>query len=90
MQIFEYLFYNISMTSSDLQRLEYPIDRKLGLSLIKASTAARRLDVSPVTLKRWSERGILPQPVRLGIRGDRHYRLADIARLTEQTGSNDE
>jgi DNA-binding transcriptional MerR regulator len=49
--------------------------------LIRARAAAERLDVSTSTLKRWSEQGILPEPVRLGPRGDRFYRLADIDHL---------
>lgn len=46
--------------------------------LVRANVAAARLHVHPVTLKRWSARGDFPQPVRLGPRGDRFYRVADI------------
>jgi predicted DNA-binding transcriptional regulator AlpA len=51
--------------------------------LIRARAAAERLGVHPVTLKRWSDSGALPQPVRLGPRSDRFYRAADIDRLIE-------
>lgn len=49
-----------------------------GPELIRASVAAKRLGKHPITLKRWSEQGILPEPIRLGPRGDRHYLAADI------------
>ena len=47
-------------------------------ALIRASTAAKRLGKHISTLKRWSEEGILPEPIRLGPRGDRHYRAEHI------------
>lgn len=47
-------------------------------ALIRARAAAQRLGVHPVTLRRWSERGDFPQPVRLGPRSDRFYKLSDI------------
>jgi DNA-binding transcriptional MerR regulator len=46
--------------------------------LIRASAAARLLGKHVNTLKRWSDQGILPEPIRLGPRGDRHYRVEDI------------
>lgn len=46
--------------------------------LMRASKAAALLSVHPRTLARWSDQGILPQPTRLGPRGDRHYLVADI------------
>jgi len=46
--------------------------------LIRARVAAERLGKHPRTLARWSEQGILPEPIRLGPRGDRHYRAEDI------------
>lgn len=48
-------------------------------ALIRARAAAERLGVHPDTLRRWSERGDFPPPVRLGPRGDRFYKLSDIA-----------
>ena len=51
--------------------------------LIGARAAAERLGKHPRTLARWSERGILPEPVRLGPRGDRHYRAGDIDALIQ-------
>lgn len=51
--------------------------------LIRASEAARRLGVHPATLARWSERGVLPQPVRLGPGQRRHYRAEDIDALVQ-------
>ncbi len=55
--------------------------------LIRASIAAERLSVHPDTLRRWSARGDFPQPIRLGPRGDRFYRISDIARHLEQDGT---
>lgn len=49
--------------------------------LIRARAAAERLGKHPRTLARWSEQGLLPEPVRLGLRGDRHYRAEDIDAL---------
>jgi hypothetical protein len=49
--------------------------------LIRARAAADRLGKHPRTLARWSQLGILPDPVRLGPRGDRHYRAEDIDAL---------
>jgi predicted DNA-binding transcriptional regulator AlpA len=59
-------------------------------ALIRARAAAERLGVHPVTLARWSARGDFPQPIRLGPRGDRFYKLSDIARHLDQNGSTDE
>jgi predicted DNA-binding transcriptional regulator AlpA len=54
--------------------------------LIRANVAAAQLHVHPGTLKRWSDRGVFPQPVRLGPRGDRFYRVVDIEQhLTAHT-----
>jgi DNA-binding transcriptional MerR regulator len=52
--------------------------------------AARRLGKHASTLKRWSERGILPEPIRLGPRGDRHYRAEDIEALLQDGSTNDD
>jgi hypothetical protein len=49
-----------------------------GPELIRASAAAKRLHIHPVTLKRWSARGDFPPPVCLGPRGDRFYKVVDI------------
>jgi len=54
---------------------------------IRARVAAERLGVHPVTLRRWSDNGDFPQPVRLGPRGDRFYRVADIIDHLEHNGS---
>jgi predicted DNA-binding transcriptional regulator AlpA len=59
-------------------------------TLIRARVAAERLGVHASTLKRWSERGDFPQPVRLGPRGDRFYRLSDIHHHLENNGSTDD
>jgi predicted DNA-binding transcriptional regulator AlpA len=52
-------------------------------TLIRARAAAARLGVHASTLKRWSERGDFPPPVRLGPRGDRFYKLSDVAHHLE-------
>jgi DNA-binding transcriptional MerR regulator len=44
-----------------------------------ARGAVRVRDVT--TLKRWSERGVLPEPVRLGPSSYRYYRADDIDAL---------
>jgi hypothetical protein len=51
--------------------------------LITARAAAQRLSKHPRTLARWSDRGVLPESVRLGPRGDRHYRAGDIEAIIE-------
>lgn len=56
-------------------------------ALIRARAAAERFGVHPVTLRRWSARGDFPQPVRLGPRGDRFYKVSDIAHHLEQNGA---
>ena len=53
--------------------------------LIRARAAAERLGVHISTLRRWSDRGDFPQPVRLGPRGDRFYKAADVDGYMEQT-----
>lgn len=55
--------------------------------VIRASSAAKRLGKQCRTLALWSERGILPEPIRLGPRGDRHYRVEDIDAVL-RNGSN--
>jgi DNA-binding transcriptional MerR regulator len=49
--------------------------------LVKASAAAQKLCVHVRTLAAWSDRGIAPQPLRLGPRGLRFYRAADIEQM---------
>jgi excisionase family DNA binding protein len=38
--------------------------------LMSVSEVARLLGVSKDTVKRWARRGLLPQPLRVGTRGD--------------------
>jgi DNA-binding transcriptional MerR regulator len=59
-------------------------------ALIRARVAAQRLGVHPVTLRRWSDNGDFPAPVRLGPRGDRFYKLSDIHHHLENNGSTDD
>lgn len=51
--------------------------------LLTARAAASRLGKHPRTLARWSDQGILPEPVRLGPRADRHYLAENIAAIIE-------
>ena len=53
-------------------------------ALIRAREAATLLGVHPVTLRRWSDSGDFPPPVRLGPRQFRYYALADIERHLAQ------
>lgn len=46
--------------------------------LIRIGAAAKRLGVHPITLKRWVASGDFPQPVRLGPRSVRYFRVADV------------
>lgn len=54
------------MTTSDLS------------GLVKASEAARLLGIHPRTLAKWSDSGVIAQPVRIGPGRFRYYRLSDI------------
>ena len=56
-------------------------------ALIRARVAAEKLGVHPVTLRRWSDSGAFPQPVKLGPRGDRFYRVSDIAHHLDLNGA---
>lgn len=58
-------------------------EAEAGPELIRASVAARWLGKHVRTLARWSDEGVLPEPVRLGPRGDRHYLKADIDALLQ-------
>lgn len=49
--------------------------------LIRASAAARLLGVTPRTIARWSDSGVLPQPVRIGRAQLRCYYVSDIEKL---------
>ena len=59
------------------------------IQLIRARAAAEQLGVHYTTLKRWSERGDFPQPIRLGPRGDRFYKLSDIHHHLENGSTHD-
>jgi DNA-binding transcriptional MerR regulator len=54
--------------------------------LIKASEAARLLGVTPRTLTRWSNRGILPESLHVGPGARRYYYTADINALLREAG----
>jgi len=45
--------------------------------LLSIKQAAKILNVSPQTLRRWDDKGIL-KAVRIGTRGDRRYHKKDI------------
>jgi DNA-binding transcriptional MerR regulator len=49
--------------------------------LVRASEAAAKLGVHPRTLRRWSDRGIIPQPIRQGPGGYRYYLVRDVEAL---------
>jgi hypothetical protein len=68
--------YPSGMTKHDLSGLA---------DLIKASEAARLLRVTPRTLARWSDTGVLPEPVRVGPGARRYYYVADVEALLETT-----
>jgi excisionase family DNA binding protein len=46
--------------------------------LMSVSEVARLLGVSKDTVKRWARRGLLPQPLRVGTRGDHVFDRAAI------------
>jgi excisionase family DNA binding protein len=46
--------------------------------LMSVSEVARVLGVSKDTVKRWARRGLLPQPLRVGTRGDHVFDRAAI------------
>ncbi|NCN59121.1 hypothetical protein COW99_03775 [Candidatus Roizmanbacteria bacterium CG22_combo_CG10-13_8_21_14_all_38_20] len=47
---------------------------------VRISEASKMLGVTPMTLRRWDEKGIL-KPIRLGTRLDRRYKKEDISRI---------
>jgi DNA-binding transcriptional MerR regulator len=53
---------------------------------MKASAAARLQGVTPSTLARWSDSGILPEPVRVGPDHRPYYYEADIDALLHGGG----
>jgi DNA-binding transcriptional MerR regulator len=55
--------------------------------LIRASEAARLLHVTTRTLARWSNSGMLPEPIRIGYGQLRHYYRSDIDRLLRGKGN---
>ena len=58
--------------------------------LVRASEAARLLHVTTRTLDRWSDSGILPEPMRIGPGELKHYYRADVEKLLKGQGkSND-
>jgi DNA-binding transcriptional MerR regulator len=61
--------------------------REITDDLIRASEAARLLHVSPRTLARWSESGILPEPVRVGPGELRYYYRSDVEKLLKGKGN---
>jgi DNA-binding transcriptional MerR regulator len=60
--------------------------RELQDELIRASEAARLLHVTTRTLERWSQSGLLPEPVRIGYGQLKHYYRSDIDRLLRNQG----
>jgi DNA-binding transcriptional MerR regulator len=52
-------------------------------TLIPVKEVARLLHVSPNTVRRWSDRGII-RTIRINHRGDRRYMVEDIYLLIEQ------
>lgn len=53
--------------------------------LLTVKEVAKILRVSPLTIKRWGKRGILP-PIRINSRGDRRYTKEQIFWLLGQKG----
>lgn len=51
--------------------------------LLRIRDAADMLGVTPLTLRRWDEKGIL-KPVRVGSRGDRRYDPEELEKLIKQ------
>ena len=50
------------------------------LELLKISEASKLLKVHPNTLRLWDKKGIL-KSVRLGLRGDRRYRMLELKKF---------
>ena len=63
-------------------------DNLLEESLLTVRQAAQLLNMHSNTLRRWTERGIL-RAYRIGRRGDRRLRRADITRLIAELQTND-
>lgn len=51
--------------------------------LLTVKEVAEILRVSPLTVKRWGKRGILP-PIRINSRGDRRYTKEQVFRILGQ------
>ena len=50
---------------------------------MRISQAADLLGVTPTTLRRWEEKGLI-KPLRIGPRGDRRYKKQDILLILEE------
>jgi DNA-binding transcriptional MerR regulator len=51
---------------------------------VKASEAARLLGIHPRTLAKWSDSGVLAEPVRIGPGRFRYYRISNIEALAHE------
>ena len=56
--------------------------------LLTITEAAAYLNVSKVTIRRWTNDGVL-NCVRIGARGERRFKQADLVEFTSASGSND-
>lgn len=64
-----------------------PMDLKNLPDLMTVREVAEVLRVSPLTIKRWGKKGILP-PIRINSRGDRRYKKEAVLwklGITDQT-----
>lgn len=55
--------------------------------LVNISEAAKILGVSPRTLRRWDEKGILKSFSRIGNRKDRRYKVSEVKKLLNKNHS---
>ena len=54
--------------------------------LLKLKEACKILKVHPNTMRQWDSKGIL-KAVRFGVRGDRRYKLVDLQKFIESSGT---
>lgn len=50
--------------------------------LISLKEVSKRLSVHPNTLRNWEKKGIITS-VRIGVRGDRKYKVVDIMKILQ-------
>ena len=59
--------------------------RATSLSLVPVGEASQMLNVHPNTLRKWSDKGLIPT-YRIGLRRDRRFAVEDLREFLEEDG----